>query len=68
MKEYAKLKPLMLIPLLKLVVCFLITNKIMSTVKLFTDDISLFFVVIDAKIFADKLNKDLKNISECVYK
>ena len=40
----------------------------MSTVKLFTDDISLFFVVTDAKIFADKLNKDLKNISECVYK
>ena len=68
MKEYAKLKPLMLIPLLKLVVCFSITNKIISTVKLFTDDISPIFVVIDSKIFADKLNEDLKNISECVYK
>ena len=54
----------MLIPLLKLVVCFSITDNIVSTVKLFADDTSIFSAVNDANISADELNKDLQKISE----
>ena len=50
----------MLLPLLKLVVCFSITDNIVSTVKLFAGDTLIFFVVNNANICADKLNKDLQ--------
>ena len=61
MKKYAKLKLLMLVPL---VLCFSITDNILSTVKLFADDTSIFSAVNDANISADELNKDLQKISE----
>ena len=64
MKKYAKLKLLMLIPLLKIVVCFSITDNIVLTGKLFADDTSIFSAVNDANISADELNKDLQKISE----
>ena len=64
MKKYAKLKLLMLIPLLKLVVCFSITDNIVSTVKLFADDTSIFSAANDAYISADERNKHLQKISE----
>ena len=66
MKKYAKLKLLMLIPLLKLVVCFSITDNIVSTVKLFADDTSIFSAANDAYISADERNKHLLKISEWV--
>ena len=66
MKKYAKLKLLIVIPLLKLVVCFSLTDNIVSTVKLFADDTSIFSAVNDASIPADELNKDLQKISEWV--
>ena len=53
----------MLIPLLKLAVCFSIPDNIASTVKLFADDMSMFSAVNDANISADELNKDLQKIS-----
>ena len=56
------------IPLLKLVVCFLIPDNIVSIVKLFADDMSIFSAENDANISADELNKDLQKISECFYK
>ena len=71
MKKYVKLKLLMLIPLLKivkLVVCFSITDNIVSTVKFFANDTSIFSAVNDANISAGELNKDLQKISEWVYK
>ena len=49
----------MLIPLLKLVVCFSIPDNIVSIVKLFADDILIFSVVNDANVSTDELNKDL---------
>ena len=58
----------MLISLLKLVVCFSITDNIVSTVKLFADDTSIFSVVNDVTISADELSKDLPKISEWVYR
>ena len=58
----------MLIPLLKLVVCFSMTDNIVSTVKLFADGISIFSAVNDANISADELNKDLQKLSEWVYR
>ena len=58
-KKYAKLKLLMLIPLLKLVVCSSIIDNIVSTVKLFADNTSIFSAVDDANISPDELNKDL---------
>ena len=67
-KKYANLKLLMLIPLLKYKVCFSILDNIVSTVKLFADDISIFSAVNDANISADELNKDLQKISEWFYK
>ena len=66
MKKYAKLKLLIVIPLLKLVVCFSLTDNIVSTVKLFADDTSIFSAVNDASISADELNKDLQKISAWV--
>ena len=66
MKKYAKLKLLTVIPLLKLVVCFSLTDNIVSTVKLFADDTSIFSAVNDASISADELHKDLQKISEWV--
>ena len=68
MKKHAKLKLLMLIPLLKLVVCFSITDNIVSTLKLFANDTSVFCSVNNASISADELNKDLQKISEWVYR
>ena len=58
----------MLVSLLKLVVCFSITGNIVSTVKLFADDTSIFSVVNDVNISADELSKDLPKISEWVYR
>ena len=57
----------MLIPLLKLVVCFSMTDNIVSTVKLFADGISK-SAVNDANISADELDKDLQKVSEWVYR
>ena len=57
MKKYAKLKLLMLVPL---VLCFSITDNILSTVKLFADDTSIFSAVNDANISADELIEDLQ--------
>ena len=51
MKKYAKLKLLALIPLLKLMLCFSITDNIVSTVKLFADNKSIFSAVNDANYF-----------------
>ena len=61
MKKYVKLKRMLL---LKLVVCFSITDNIVPTVKFFAHDTSLFSAVNDANISADELNKDLQKISE----
>ena len=58
-KKYATLKLLMLIPLLKLAVCSSIIDNIVSAVKLFADNTSIFSAVNDANISADELNKDL---------
>ena len=58
----------MLIPLLKLVVCFSIKDNIVSTVKFFAHDTSIFSAVNEANISADELNKDLQKISQWVYK
>ena len=53
----------MLIPHLKLVVCFSITDNIVSTVKFFAHDTSIFPAVNDANVSADEVNKGLqKNI------
>ena len=49
----------MLIPLLKLAVCSSIIDNIVSAVKLFADNTSIFSAVNDANISADELNKDL---------
>ena len=68
MKKYAKLMLLILIPPLKPVVCFSITDDIVSTVKLFADDKSIFSAVNDDSVSADELNKDLQKISELVCK
>ena len=68
MKKYAKLKLLILTPLLKLVVCFSITDNIASTVRFLAHDTSIFSAVSDANIIADDLKKDLEKISEWVYK
>ena len=43
----------MLVPLLKVAVCSSIPDNIVSTVKLFADDISIFSVVNDVNISAD---------------
>ena len=48
---------------MNLAVCFSITDKIVSTVKLFADDTSIFSDVNDANISADELSKDLQKIS-----
>ena len=53
---------------MNLAVCVSITDKIVSTVKLFADDTSIFSDVNDANISADELSKDLQKISEWVYK
>ena len=53
---------------MNLAVCFSITDKIVSTVKLFADDTSIFSDANDANISADELSKDLQKISEWVYK
>ena len=60
----AKLKFLMLILLLKPAVCFSMPDNIVSTVKLFADDISIFSAVNDANISADERNKDLQKVSK----
>ena len=68
MKKYAKFKLFMVILLLKLVVCFLITDNIVSTVNHFAGDASIFSAVNDANSFADEINNDLQKISEWVYR
>ena len=45
-----------------------LSDDIVSTVKLFADDISLFSVVHNSNITAKELNKDLQKISEWAYK
>ena len=45
-----------------------LSDNIPSTVKLFADDTSLFSVVNDSNISANKLNKDLQKISGWAYK
>ena len=63
MNKYSKLKHLILIPLLKVVVCYSITDNIESAVKLFADDISKFSAVNDVNNPTDELNKAFsKNI------
>ena len=44
-----------------------LSDNLLSTVKLFADDTSLFSVVNDGNISANKLNKDLQKISEWAY-
>ena len=68
MKRYEKLKLLMLISLSKIVVSFSITDNIVSTVKLFADDTSIFSAESDANTSADEINKDLQKISEWIYR
>ena len=68
MEKYAKSKLLMLIPLVKLVVCFSITDNIVSTVKFFVHSTSIFSPLNDPNITADELNKYLQKICEWVYK
>ena len=68
MKRYEKLKLLMLISLSKIVVSFSITDNIVSTVKLFADDTSIFSAENDANTSADEINKDLQKISEWIYR
>ena len=68
MEKQGKRKPLILIPLLKLVMFFLITDNIASIEKFFAHDTSIFSAVNDANISLDKLNKNLHKISEWVYK
>ena len=60
-EKYAKLKLLMLVTLLKLGF-FSITDNMVSTVKIFADDISIISAVNDANISANELNQDLQNI------
>ena len=43
------------------------SNDIMTTVKFFANDTSLFSIVHDAKASAYKLKKDLQKISEWAY-
>ena len=45
-----------------------LSDNLLSTVKLFADDTSLFSVVNDSNISANGLNKDLQKISEWGYK
>ena len=54
----------MLLPLLKHVVCFPITDNIVSTVKFFVHDTSLFCAVSDTSYLVDKLNNDPQKISK----
>ena len=68
MKRYEKLKLLMLISLSKIVVSFSITDNIVSTVKLFADDTSIFSAENDANTSADEINMDLQKISEWIYR
>ena len=44
------------------------SDDLVSTVKLFADDSSLFSVVHDSNISANELNNDLQKISEWDYK
>ena len=60
MKRYEKLKLFL--------VCFSITDNIVSTVKLFADDTSIFSAENDANTSADEINKDLQKISEWIYR
>ena len=45
-----------------------LSDNLVSTVKLFADETSLFFVVYDIIISANELNSDLQEISERTYK
>ena len=45
-----------------------LSDNLLSTVKLFADDTSLFIVVNDSNISANELNRDLQKISEWAYK
>ena len=58
----------MIISLSKIVVSFSITDNIVSTVKLFADDTSIFSAENDANTSADEINKDLQKISEWIYR
>ena len=45
-----------------------LSDELVSTVKLFADDTSLFYVVRDSNISAYELNNDMRKISEWAYK
>ena len=45
-----------------------LSDDLVSTIKLFADDTSLFSVVHDSNISANELNNDLQKISEWAYK
>ena len=45
-----------------------LSDNLLSTVKLFADDTSLFSVINDSNISANELNKALQKISEWAYK
>ena len=45
-----------------------LSDELVSTVKLFADDTSLFSVVCDSNISAYELNNDMQKISEWAYK
>ena len=45
-----------------------LSDDLVSTVKLFADDTSLFSVVCDSNILGNELNNDMQKISEWVHK
>ena len=45
-----------------------LSDELVSTVKLFADDTSLFSVVCDSNISAYEVNNNMQKISECGYK
>ena len=56
----------MFIQLLKLAVCFSITDNMVSKVKVFPDHAQKYSAINNANISADEINKDLEEISEWV--
>ena len=54
-------------PLLFLIYINDLADNIMSDVKLFSDDTSVFNVVFDTDISAEVLNQDLRAVQDCSY-
>ena len=67
-EKTCKIKAFDAYPTLKTCGVFLDNRYIVSTLKLFANDTSVFCTVNDASISADELNKDLQKISEWVYR